>query len=124
MLIYNKGDFDTDVAEEPLLSWIVTTTQQTAAGGEYAILFDYEDNMKIIMVDHTFGSRMIDVSQTTNTGDRVYEMIQGLLSIPHNMHACIYGGSLQDPLCDQQEPFADIAAYHDASRDPRQAHQA
>ena len=67
------------------MSWIVTTTQQTAAGGEYTVLLDYEDNMLITMVDHTLGSRMIDVGQTTNTGDRVFEMIQRLLSIPHNM---------------------------------------
>ena len=84
-MVYNRRGFDTDVDEEPLLSWIVTSTQQTATGGEYEVLLDYEDNMLIIMVDHKFGSRMIDVGQTTNTGDRLFEMIQRLLSIPHNM---------------------------------------
>ena len=39
----------------------MTTTQQTAAGGEYTVLLDYEVNMLNTMVDHTLGSRMIEM---------------------------------------------------------------
>ena len=42
LLVYNRRGFDTDLDEEPLLSWIVTTTQQTLAGGEYTVLLDYK----------------------------------------------------------------------------------
>ena len=85
LLIYDKGDFDTDVEEELLLSWIVTPTQQTADGGGYVVLLDYEDIMIVTMVDHTLGSRLIDVGRMMNGGDGVLEIIQRLLSIPPQM---------------------------------------
>ena len=61
LLIYNKRDFDTNVEEKPLLSWVVMTTQQTVSGGEYTVQIDYEDNLLVTKVDHTLGSEMIDV---------------------------------------------------------------
>ena len=57
--------------EKLLLSWIVTPTEQTAAWGGYVVLLDYEDNMIVAMVDHTLGSRLIDVGRMMNGGDGV-----------------------------------------------------
>ena len=50
LLIYYNGDFDSEVEEKLLLSWIVTPTEQTAAGGGYVVLLDYEDNMIVAMI--------------------------------------------------------------------------
>ena len=49
------------------------------------VLLDYETNMIVMMVDHTLGSRLIDVGRKTNGGEGVLEMIQRLLSISHTM---------------------------------------
>ena len=41
--------------EEPLLGWIVATTQQAAGGGEYVALLDYGADLIITTLDHTLG---------------------------------------------------------------------
>ena len=52
LLIYNGRDFDTKMEEEPLLSWVVMTTQLTEDGGEYTVLIDYEDKSNQIKRRH------------------------------------------------------------------------
>ena len=85
LLIYNEENFGTNVDEEPLLSRIVATTQQTVTGGECSVLLDYEDNMIITMVDHTLGPQMIDECQTTDARERAYKIIQRLNLMTNNM---------------------------------------
>ena len=85
LFIYNERDFDTNVEEEPLLSWVVMTTQLTVGGGEYTILIGYKDNLLVTIVDHTLGSKMINLGRMTDTGDRIFEMMKRLLSIPQSM---------------------------------------
>ena len=82
ILVYKGESLDTH--EEPLLGWIIAATKQTAVGGEYVVLVDYEDNIITTTVDHCLGRRMIDVGQATDAGDRVYKMIQRLVLPPHN----------------------------------------
>ena len=79
---YNERDFETNVEEEPLLSWVVMTTQLTEAGGEYTVLIDYS---LVTIVDHTLENNMINVGRMIDTGSGIFEMIKRLLSIPKNM---------------------------------------
>ena len=55
LLVYNEESFNTDVDEEPLLGWIVATTQQAAGGGKYVALLDYGADLIITTLDHTLG---------------------------------------------------------------------
>ena len=82
MLVY-KGE-SPDTQKKTSLGRIMAATQQTAVGGEYVVLVDYKDNIITTTVDHCLGRRMIDVGQATDAGDRVYKMIQRLVSPPHN----------------------------------------
>ena len=82
MLVY-KGE-SLDIQEEPWLGWIITTTRQTAEGGEYVVLENYEDGIITTTWDQDLGREMIDVGQATDAGDRIHGMIQRLTSPPHN----------------------------------------
>ena len=75
-------------------------------------------------MDHTLGSQMIDVSQTTNTGDRVFEMIQTLLSIPHNMAQPLDMYAEMVEVCEIFQMVSKSQTLLPIIRDPRQAHQA
>ena len=76
LLVYNDESFATDTDEGPLLGWIVATTPQTASGGEYVALLDYNEDLTITMLEHRLGHQMIDVGHATNTGDKVCEIVQ------------------------------------------------
>ena len=89
-------------------------------------MLDYEDDMIITMLDHTLGRQMIDVGQATDAGDRVYKIIQRLISTPHNKGQPMSANAEMLEFYEifrvmSKEPLQKL---HDASRDPRQDHQA
>ena len=50
------------------MSWVVTTTQVTEAGGEFTVLIDYEDESLVITVDNTSGNNMVNMGRMIDTG--------------------------------------------------------
>ena len=98
MLIYNNRGLAADLANQPLLGWIVAVTPKAVSGGRYMALMIYKEGLNMVVLDHKLDRQMVDMclaadaaDRMDNTinkgyefGDRAYEIVHHLESTAHN----------------------------------------